>query len=188
MPPVFNTGRPNFRIGRSRNFNFAKKFTIITSTTPTGPSAFVSRCHLVGFGGALLTNGCLARGIFDIDVACLKGAVSSYILMTIGIYISGHSPGSASFNADGTPNQTVAKVVATDAATVAVKEAIKVLEDCLDKDNDQLCEAAIEALGEIGPQAINTKGKLLALLASKKGNNRICVRVGTALFGERKKE
>ena len=81
---------------------------------------------LVGFGGALLTNGCLARGIFDIDVACLKGAVSSYILMTIGIYISGHSPGSASFNADGTPNQTVAKVVATDAATVAVKEAIKV--------------------------------------------------------------
>ena len=63
-----------------------------------------------------------------------------------------------------------------------VKEAIKVLEDCLDKDNDQLCEVAIEALGEIGPQAINTKGKLLALLTSKKGNNRICVRVGTALL------
>ncbi|MCY3017922.1 MAG: hypothetical protein NTW87_02670 [Planctomycetota bacterium] len=63
-----------------------------------------------------------------------------------------------------------------------VKEAIKVLEECLEKDNDQLCEAATEALGEIGPQAIVCKPKLLDLLTTKKGNNRICVRVGTALL------
>src|SRR4051812_29222608 len=51
VPPVFSTGRPNFKIGSSRNFIFPKKFAIITSTTPTGPSALVSRCHAVGRRG-----------------------------------------------------------------------------------------------------------------------------------------
>lgn len=63
-----------------------------------------------------------------------------------------------------------------------IKEAIKVLEECLGHENEQLCEAAIEALGEIGTQAINSKEKLIALLTSKKGNNRVCVKVGTALL------
>ena len=63
-----------------------------------------------------------------------------------------------------------------------VKVAIKALEECLDKENDLLCEAAIGALGEIGPQAINTKPKLLTLLGTKKTNNRICVKIGSALL------
>lgn len=62
------------------------------------------------------------------------------------------------------------------------KVAIKALEECLDKENDLLCEAAIEALGDIGTQAITTKPKLLALLNTKKDNNRICVKIGSALL------
>jgi HEAT repeat protein len=63
-----------------------------------------------------------------------------------------------------------------------IKVAVKVLEDCLAKESEELREAAIEALGEIGPQAISAKDKLLELLTTKKGNNRVCVRVGTALL------
>lgn len=66
--------------------------------------------------------------------------------------------------------------------TGMIKEAIKVLEQCLESDNDQLIEAAAEALGEIGTQAIFSKAKLMNLLTTKKGNNRICVKVGTALL------
>ena len=66
--------------------------------------------------------------------------------------------------------------------TGMIKEAIKVLEQAIATDDERLCEAAAEALGEIGTQAILTKPKLLALLAAKKGNNRLCVKVGTALL------
>ena len=66
--------------------------------------------------------------------------------------------------------------------TKMVKVAIKALEDCLDKENDSLSEAAVVALGEIGTQAITTKPKLLALLSSKKENNRLCVKISSALL------
>ncbi|MGD0091844.1 MAG: hypothetical protein ABSE73_18170 [Planctomycetota bacterium] len=66
--------------------------------------------------------------------------------------------------------------------TGIIKEAIKVLEVAIGAENEQLCEAAVEALGEIGTQAIFVKPKLLALLTSKKGNNRLCAKVGTALL------
>ncbi|HYG78573.1 MAG TPA: hypothetical protein VEK08_26475 [Planctomycetota bacterium] len=66
--------------------------------------------------------------------------------------------------------------------TKMVKVAIKALEDCLEKENDSLTEAAIEALGDIGTQAISSKPKLLALLNAKKDNNRICVKIGSALL------
>ena len=63
-----------------------------------------------------------------------------------------------------------------------IKTAIKSLEECLEKENDALAEAAINALGEIGTQAIFSKPKLLALLNRKKDNNRICVKLGSALL------
>lgn len=63
-----------------------------------------------------------------------------------------------------------------------VKSAVQVLESCLERENDALAEAAIVALGEIGPQAINSKGKLLKLLDAKKDNNRIRVRIGQAVL------
>jgi HEAT repeat protein len=66
--------------------------------------------------------------------------------------------------------------------TKMTKEAIKVLQDCLANENEQLCEAAVVALGEIGSAAINGKPKLLELLTAKKGNNRLCAKVGTALL------
>jgi len=66
--------------------------------------------------------------------------------------------------------------------TGMIKEAIKVLEQAIATDDERLCEAAAEAIGEIGTQAIFTKPKLLALLTAKKGNNRLCVKVGTALL------
>jgi HEAT repeat protein len=66
--------------------------------------------------------------------------------------------------------------------TKQVRMAIKALEDCLGKENDVLAEAAIDALGEIGTQAITSKEKLLALMNSKKDNNRICVKVASSLL------
>lgn len=61
-----------------------------------------------------------------------------------------------------------------------VKLAIKALENCLPK--PELCSAAVDALGEIGPQAVSAKPKLLALLDGKKGQNLLCVRIGSALL------
>ncbi len=61
-----------------------------------------------------------------------------------------------------------------------VKVAIKALENCLAKED--LCSAAVDALGEIGPQAVGAKSKLLALMDGKKGQNRICVKIGAALL------
>ncbi len=63
-----------------------------------------------------------------------------------------------------------------------VKVAIKALETCLDREDDALCEAAIEAFGEIGTQAIGSKARMLALLNTKKANHRICVKIGSALL------
>ncbi|HEY3321479.1 MAG TPA: hypothetical protein VGP72_13490 [Planctomycetota bacterium] len=63
-----------------------------------------------------------------------------------------------------------------------VKVALKALEECMGKENDNLCEAAVEALGDIGTQAIDSKPKLLALLETKKNNNRICVKIGSAML------
>src|SRR5690242_6523641 len=45
-----------------------------------------------------------------------------------------------------------------------VKVAIKALEDCVGRENDTLCEAAIGSLGLIGTEAIGSKPKLLALM------------------------
>ncbi|MEI6232582.1 MAG: hypothetical protein WCT04_05995 [Planctomycetota bacterium] len=61
-----------------------------------------------------------------------------------------------------------------------VKVVIKALETCLTKDD--LCSAAVDALGEIGPQAVAAKSKLLAMLDGKKGKNLICVKIGAALL------
>lgn len=61
-----------------------------------------------------------------------------------------------------------------------VKGAIKALESCLAKED--LCAAAVDALGEIGPQAVTAKPKLLAVLDGKKGNNSVCVKIGAALL------
>jgi hypothetical protein len=61
-----------------------------------------------------------------------------------------------------------------------VKVAMKALENCLPK--EELCSAAVDALGEIGPQAVGAKSKLLALLDGKKGKNLLCVKIGAALL------
>ena len=61
-----------------------------------------------------------------------------------------------------------------------VKTAIKALEKCLEK--EALCAAAVVALGEIGPQAVSAKPKLLALLDGKIGQNALCVKIGAALL------
>ncbi len=61
-----------------------------------------------------------------------------------------------------------------------VKVAMKALENCLTKED--LCSAAVVALGEIGPQAVAAKKNLLAMLDGKKGNNLLCVKIGAALL------
>lgn len=66
--------------------------------------------------------------------------------------------------------------------TRMVKSAVSALEACLGRENEALAEAAIIALGEIGPQAINSKPKLLKLLEEKRENNRIRVKIGLAML------
>lgn len=61
-----------------------------------------------------------------------------------------------------------------------IKSAIKALEKCLEK--EELCGGAVDALGEIGPQAVTAKPKLFALLDGKRGNNLVCVKIGEALL------
>lgn len=61
-----------------------------------------------------------------------------------------------------------------------VRSAIKALEKCLEK--EELCAAAVDALGEVGPQAVSAKPKLLAMLDGKQGQNMICVKIGAALL------
>ncbi len=62
---------------------------------------------LTGFGGSLLAAGCLKDGIDHISRACVMGAVNTTIIAGVTVFLSGHSPGSASFNPDGTKNEAV---------------------------------------------------------------------------------
>jgi HEAT repeat protein len=63
-----------------------------------------------------------------------------------------------------------------------IKLAITALEECLANPDGELCEAAVDALGDIGPPAIAAKSKLLALLDGKKGQNKLCVKIAAALL------
>lgn len=63
---------------------------------------------LLGFGGSMLSMGCLANGIQNISHACLMGAINSTLISFATVVISGHSAGSASFNSDGTVNAAAA--------------------------------------------------------------------------------
>lgn len=65
---------------------------------------------IVGFLTAAITNGCLAHGIFDMDMVCLKSSVSGTIISFITVLMSGHSPNSPSFHDDGSPNKAVEQV------------------------------------------------------------------------------
>lgn len=58
---------------------------------------------LLGFGSAVLIQGCLANGIENISRACLMGALNSTLVSFLTVIFSGHSPGSSDFKADGTP-------------------------------------------------------------------------------------
>jgi len=64
--------------------------------------------------------------------------------------------------------------------TGIVKSAIKALEKSLEKE-ELRCEA-VDALGEIGPQAVSAKPKLFALLDGKQNNNLLCVKISEALL------
>jgi hypothetical protein len=78
----------------------------------------------LGFGSAMLLDGCLANGIDHIQRACVMGAISTTVISFLTVVISGHSVNSASFYPNGKPNEMVAQVVAVGKATDAVNEAI----------------------------------------------------------------
>ena len=63
-----------------------------------------------------------------------------------------------------------------------VRMAIKALEDCLTREDDTLVEAAVDALGDIGTEAISAKPKLLALMDGKRNHHRIRVKCAAALL------
>ena len=74
---------------------------------------------VVGFGGFLIADGCLTGGIFNMQRACLESALNGWIISVITVFISGKSVGSPDFHPDGTPNTTVANVVAVQTAAEA---------------------------------------------------------------------
>jgi hypothetical protein len=57
---------------------------------------------LMGFGSSMLISGCIADGIDHITRACVMGSINSTLAAFLTAVFSGHSPGSASFNKDGT--------------------------------------------------------------------------------------
>jgi hypothetical protein len=81
----------------------------------------------LGFGSAIMVQGCLANGIEHIQRACLMGAINSTIISFVTVIVSGHSVASPAFHDDGSSNKAVAEVVeatkpmpAAEAAKVAV--------------------------------------------------------------------
>ena|ERR1019366_3858503 len=67
---------------------------------------------LIGFGGSVLIQGCLAGGVDNIQRACVIGALSNTFVSFLTVILSGHSSGSASFHDDGSVNAVVAEVAA----------------------------------------------------------------------------
>jgi hypothetical protein len=65
----------------------------------------------LGFGSAILVQGCLANGIDHISRACVMSALSGALISFLTVLVSGHPPGSSDFHSDGTPNKTVQDVV-----------------------------------------------------------------------------
>lgn len=57
---------------------------------------------LTGFGGSLLLQGCLSKGVENIDHACLMAAMNATLLTFFTAWVKGHSVGSTSFAIDGT--------------------------------------------------------------------------------------
>jgi hypothetical protein len=66
---------------------------------------------VVGFGGAILAQGCLANGIEHLQRACVMAAINSTIVSLVTVIVSGHSVASPAFHDDGSPNKAVAEVV-----------------------------------------------------------------------------
>lgn len=61
---------------------------------------YVAQPLIIGFIAALVP--CLAKGIQNIETVCVWGAVNTIPVAVVTMLTSGHSTGSASFNADGT--------------------------------------------------------------------------------------
>ncbi len=57
---------------------------------------------MIGFGGALVLQGCLTHGLENIERACVMTAANAWILSLITSWLQGHSPGSAAFASNGT--------------------------------------------------------------------------------------
>ncbi len=75
---------------------------------------------VMGFGSALVLNGCLANGVQNITTVCVWTAVNATIAAMLTAIFSGHSPGSASFKPDGEPNKVVADVVKVQQAAASI--------------------------------------------------------------------
>src|SRR4051794_16368826 len=66
--------------------------------------------------------------------------------------------------------------------SATIKSAIAALEGSLARGDSQLCNAAVAALGEIGPQAIGAKPALMELLDAKRGEYHLVVAIAAALL------
>jgi len=80
---------------------------------------------LVGFGGSMVTMGCLKDGIQNVAPACFWGAVNTTIISFFTVLISGHSPGSASFEPNGTTNTPVENLVTIQKAADTTRPEMK---------------------------------------------------------------
>jgi hypothetical protein len=64
----------------------------------------------VGFGSAILVQGCLAHGFENLQRACVMAALDGTLVSFLTVVISGHSPGSPSFKSDGTVIEAAPKL------------------------------------------------------------------------------
>ena len=57
---------------------------------------------VIGFGGSLMLQGCLANGLENLQRACVVAALDGFFISLITSFLKGHSPGSPQFASNGT--------------------------------------------------------------------------------------
>lgn len=79
---------------------------------------------VIGFGGALLLQGCLAD-LANIQRACVMTALNGFIIAVLTSFLKGHAPGSTNFASDGStiPAAEKLKELTDNVITIQAKAA-----------------------------------------------------------------
>ena len=80
---------------------------------------------VIGFGGSLMLQGCLANGLENLQRACVVAAVDGFVISLITSFLKGHSPGSAQFASNGTTIEAVPQLKELVDNTIAIHAQAK---------------------------------------------------------------